>query len=80
MPKKPNILFPQPSPKLSYIFGPASGSMAPKRQRRAVIPAMAEAAYCGKQSIMYVCSGAKMPIMPKPKGMREIMGTIQWTW
>jgi hypothetical protein len=50
--RKPSKLFPQPKPNVSYIVGPASGSRAPKRQRRAVIPAMAEAANWGKQSIM----------------------------
>ena len=44
-PRKPNMLFPQFSPKLWYIFGPASGNTAAKRQRRAVMAAMAEAAY-----------------------------------
>ena len=48
----PNILFPQFRPSVSYIEGPASGSKAPKRHRRHVIPAIADAAYCGKQSIM----------------------------
>lgn len=48
----PNILFPQPNPSDLYIDGPASGNTAPKRQRSAVIPANADAAYCGKQSIM----------------------------
>ena len=50
--KNPSILFPQPRPKLLYMLGPASGSIAPNKQRSAVMPAMAEAAYCGKQSIM----------------------------
>jgi len=61
------------------MLGPASGNIEPNRQRSVVMPAIAEAAYCGKQSIMYVCSGVKMPIMPMPKGKRERMGTIQWT-
>jgi hypothetical protein len=77
--KKPNILLPHPNPSDLYIDGPASGSMAPNKQRSAVIPAMAEAANCGKQSIMYVCKGAKMPMSPKPKGTSEMMGTIQCT-
>jgi hypothetical protein len=77
--RNPSMLFPQPSPRDSYIFGPASGSIAPKRHRNAVIPAIAEAANCGKQSIMYVWRGAKMPIRPRPKGTREMIGTIQWT-
>lgn len=50
--RNPSMLFPHPSPNDSYIFGPASGSMAPNRQRSAVMPAMAEAANWGKQSIM----------------------------
>ena len=77
--KKPSILFPHPSPIVSYMLGPASGSRAPNKQRSAVMPAIAEAAYCGKQSIMYVCKGAKMPIRPTPKGTSEMMGTIQCT-
>jgi hypothetical protein len=72
---KPNMVFPHPRPRVAYMLGPARGSMAPKRQRRHVMPAMALAAYCGKQSIMYVCRGAKMPMTPKPKGTREMMGT-----
>jgi hypothetical protein len=48
----PNILFPQPRPSVLYILGPASGSSAPNRQRKHVMPAIALAAYCGKQSIM----------------------------
>lgn len=78
--KNPSILLPHPKPSVSYILGPARGSSAPNRQRRAVMPAIADAAYCGKQSIMYVCKGAKMPMMPRPKGTRPMMGTIQWTW
>jgi hypothetical protein len=62
------------------MSGPASGSRAPNKQRSAVIPAMADAAYRGKQSIIYVWSGAKMPITPMPKGISAIIGTIQWTW
>jgi hypothetical protein len=50
--RKPSMLLPQPSPRLWYILGPANGRRAPKRQRSAVIPAMADAANCGKQSIM----------------------------
>lgn len=48
----PNMLFPHPRPRDAYMDGPARGSMAPNRQRRQVMPAMADAAYCGKQSIM----------------------------
>lgn len=72
----PSMVFPHPSPIDSYIAGPASGSKAPNKQRNRVIPAMALAAYCGKQSIIYVCKGAKMPITPKPKGMSEMIGTM----
>jgi hypothetical protein len=74
------MLLPQPRPSDLYILGPASGSRAPKRHRSAVIPAIADAANCGKQSIMYVWRGAKMPIKPKPNGISEMIGTIQWTW
>jgi hypothetical protein len=48
----PSILFPQPNPIVSYILGPARGSKAPNRERIHVIPAIALAAYCGKESIM----------------------------
>jgi hypothetical protein len=52
--RNPSRLFPQPNPRVSYIVGPASGSNAPNKHRRAVMPAMAEAANCGKQSITNV--------------------------
>ena len=48
----PNKLFPHPSPKLRYMLGPANGSTAPNSIRTQVIPAMADAAYCGKESTM----------------------------
>ena len=36
--------FPQPRPRVAYIFGPASGKKAPTRERRTVLAASAEAA------------------------------------
>jgi hypothetical protein len=48
---KPNMLLPHPKPRVLYIDGPARGSRAPNKHRSTVIPAIAEAAYCGKLSI-----------------------------
>lgn len=74
---KPSSEFPHPRFRLSYMLGPARGSTAPNRHLRTVRPATADAAYCGNESIKYVCTGAKMPIMPQPKGSSPMMGTTQ---
>ena len=75
----PKREFPHPRPMAEYMLGPARGRKAPNRQRMAVSPAIADAAYDPHASMKYVWMGAKMPIMPKPKGMRPMIGTIQCT-
>ena len=76
---KPSTEFPHPKPSLAYIVGPAKGKNAPNSERETVRAAMPDAAKVGNESMVYVWMGMKMPIMPKPKGIRPMMGTIQWT-
>ncbi len=66
MAMKPNMLFPQPRPKAAYIEGPARGRKAPNKEREMVRAATPEAAKVGKESMMYVWIGMKIPMMPKP--------------
>jgi len=73
----PNREFPQPRPKAEYILGPAKGRNAPNKHLIAVRPATADAAYAPDASMKYVWIGAKMPIVPNPKGNKPIIGTIQ---
>jgi hypothetical protein len=72
----PSTELPQPRPRVAYIEGPARGRNAPKRERETVRAATPEAANVGKESMVYVWMGMKMPIMPKPNGTRPITGTI----
>lgn len=48
----PSRLFPQPSPRASYIFGPASGRNAATMLRNTVKAANALAAYSANASMM----------------------------
>ncbi len=48
---------PHPSPRESYIFGPANGNRAPTNDRRTALAARAEAACRLKASIRYVDTG-----------------------
>lgn len=58
------------------MLGPASGRNAPNRERDTVKAATPEAANCGKESIVYVWIGMKIPIIPKPNGIKPITVTI----
>lgn len=49
---KPRTELPHPSPSALYMLGPARGRKAPKSDRETVRAAMAEAANCGKESMM----------------------------
>ena len=42
--RNPSRLFPQPSPRVLYTWGPARGKKVPKNERRTVLAARAEAA------------------------------------
>lgn len=61
------------------MLGAARGSRAPNNDRLVVRAAIPEAAYSGKLSMIYVWIGMKTPIIPKPKGISPMMGTIQKT-
>jgi hypothetical protein len=78
MAMNPSTLLPQPSPRAWYIDGPARGRNAPKRERETVRAATPEAANVGKESMVYVCMGMKIPIMPNPNGTRPITGTVHY--
>jgi hypothetical protein len=78
MAMNPSTELPQPSPSFLYMLGPARGRKAPNSERDTVRAATPEAANVGKESIVYVWMGMKMPIMPKPKGIRPITRTIHW--